>query len=184
MKLIDKNQFDTIYHEHFSYFSLITLKKLFSLHELEIFDVEELSTHGGSLRIFVKHRENDYYKEKKSVKKLLEKERVFGLKRITTYTNFSREVYSVKEELLSFLEKAKKANKVVVGYGAPAKGNTLLNFCKIDSPLCDAGAGPLFGGTQRHLHRRSLDPNSCTVNWPSASNASFTAATVSGVPLK
>jgi len=123
LKLIDKNQFDTIYHEHFSYFSLITLKKLFSF------------THGGSLRIFVKHRENNFLKEKKSVKKLLEKERIFGLTRIITYTNFSREVYSVKEELLSFLHKAKKANKVIVGYGAPAKGNTLLNFCMIDSEL-------------------------------------------------
>ena len=135
LKLIDKNQFDTIYHEHFSYFSLITLKKLFSIHKLEIFDVEELNTHGGSLRIFVKHMEDNIHKERKSVKKILEKEKIFGLTKISTYTNFPHEVYSIREKLLVFLHKAKEDNKVVVGYGAPAKGNTLLNFCKIDSEL-------------------------------------------------
>jgi len=135
LQLINKNQFDTIYHEHFSYFSLITLKKLFTKHKLEIFDVEELNTHGGSLRIFIKHKENKFYKEKISVKQLLEKEKLFGLKKISTYTNFSKEVNSIKKELLNFLQKAKKDNKIVVGYGAPAKGNTLLNFCGIDSEL-------------------------------------------------
>ena len=135
LKLIDKNQFDTIYHEHFSYFSLITLKKLFTKHKLIIFDVEELNTHGGSLRIFVKHKENNFHKEKNSVKKLLEKERIFGLTKISTYTNFSQNVNSIKNELLNFLHKAKKDNKIVVGYGAPAKGNTLLNFCGITSEL-------------------------------------------------
>lgn len=135
LQLINKNQFDTIYHEHFSYFSLSTLKKLFTIHKLEIFDVEELNTHGGSLRIFIKHKGNKLQKERKSVKKLLEKEKLFGLKKISTYTNFSQEVNSIREELLNFLQKAKKEKKVVVGYGAPAKGNTLLNFCKIDSKL-------------------------------------------------
>ena len=135
LQLINKNQFDTIYHEHLSYFSLITLKKLFTKHKLEIFDVEELNTHGGSLRIFIKHKENKFYKEKISVKQLLEKEKLFGLKKISTYTNFSKEVNSIKKELLNFLQKAKKDNKIVVGYGAPAKGNTLLNFCGIDSEL-------------------------------------------------
>ncbi len=137
LQLIDKNQFDTIYHEHFSYFSLITLKKLFDMHKLEIFDVEELNTHGGSLRIFVKHKDNNFQKERKSVKKILEMEKMFGLTKIATYTNFSQEVNSIRKELLNFLHKAKKDNKIVVGYGAPAKGNTLLNFCEIDFELID-----------------------------------------------
>jgi len=135
LQLIDKNQFDTIYHEHFSYFSLTTLMKLFAMHKLEIFDVEELSTHGGSLRIFVKHKNNNFHKERKSVKKILEIEKKFGLKKISTYTNFSHDVNSIKNELLRFLHKAKENNKIVVGYGAPAKGNTLLNFCGIDFKL-------------------------------------------------
>jgi len=137
LQLINKNQFDTIYHEHFSYFSLITLKKLFEMHKLKIFDVEELNTHGGSLRIFVKHKDNNFEKERKSVKKILEKEKMFGLKKISTYTNFSKEVNSIRKELLNFLHKAKKDKKTVVGYGAPAKGNTLLNFCKINFELID-----------------------------------------------
>ena len=137
LQLIDKNQFDTIYHEHFSYFSLITLKKLFEMHELKIFDVEKLNTHGGSLRIFVKHKDNNVQKERKSVKKMLEKEKTFGLKKISTYTNFSQEVNLIKKELLNFLGKAKKDKKTVVGYGAPAKGNTLLNFCEINFELID-----------------------------------------------
>jgi len=137
LQLINKNQFDTIYHEHFSYFSLITLKKLFEMHKLKIFDVEELNTHGGSLRIFVKHKDNNFEKERKSVKKILEKEKIFGLKKISTYTNFSQEVNSIRKELLNFLHKAKKDKKTVVGYGAPAKGNTLLNFCEINFELID-----------------------------------------------
>ena len=137
LQLIDKNQFDTIYHEHFSYFSLITLKKLFEMHELRIFDVEKLNTHGGSLRIFVKHKDNNFQKERKSVKKMLEKEKTFGLKKISTYTNFSQEVNLIKKELLHFLHKAKEDKKTVVGYGAPAKGNTLLNFCEINFELID-----------------------------------------------
>ena len=137
LQLINKNQFDTIYHEHFSYFSLITLKKLFEMHKLKIFDVEKLNTHGGSLRIFVKHKDNNFEKERKSVKKILEKEKMFGLKKISTYTNFSKEVNSIRKELLNFLHKAKKDKKTVVGYGAPAKGNTLLNFCEINFELID-----------------------------------------------
>jgi 2-polyprenyl-3-methyl-5-hydroxy-6-metoxy-1,4-benzoquinol methylase len=137
LQLINKKQFDTIYHEHFSYFSLITLKRLFEMHELKIFDVEELNTHGGSLRIFVKHKDNNFQKEKKSVKKILEKEKISGLKKISTYTNFSQEVNSIRKELLNFLYKAKKDKKTVVGYGAPAKGNTLLNFCGINFELID-----------------------------------------------
>ena len=135
LKLIEKNQFDTIYHEHFSYFSLLTLKKLFSMHKLVIFDVEELKTHGGSLRIFVKHKEDIFHKEKRSVKKIIEKEKKFGLTKISTYTNFYVNVNRSKEKLIQFLHKAKKDNKTVIGYGAPAKGNTLLNFCKINSEL-------------------------------------------------
>lgn len=135
LQLIINNQFDTIYHEHFSYFSLITVKRLFSLHKLEIFDVEEIPTHGGSLRIFVKHKNNNDIRIKKSVNRLITKEKRNGLLKLKTYTNFSLKVLEVKQKLIRFLENTKKENKIIVGYGAPAKGNTLLNFCKIDSTL-------------------------------------------------
>jgi hypothetical protein len=107
------------------------------MHKLKIFDVEELNTHGGSLRIFVKHKDNDFQKERKSVKKILEKEKTFGLKKISTYTNFSQEVNSLRKELLNFLHKVKKDKKTIVGYGAPAKGNTLLNYCEINNNLME-----------------------------------------------
>ena len=135
LQLIKKNQFDTIYHEHFSYFSLITAKKLFTLHSLEIFDVEEIPTHGGSLRIYVKHKENKNIKTKKVVNKLMKKEKLFGLTKLSTYTNFSKKTELSQKRIVNFLINARNAKKIVVGYGAPAKGNTLLNYCKVNSKL-------------------------------------------------
>ena len=131
LQLIQNNQFDTIYHEHFSYFSLTSLYQIFSSHDLDIFDVEELPTHGGSLRIFVKHSSNVLYEKKQSVSKMLQVEEEFGLKKIETYKNFSNKVKKTKEELKKFLENAKKENKKIVCYGAAAKGNTLLNYCDV-----------------------------------------------------
>lgn len=137
MKLINGNQFDTIYHEHFSYFSFITVEKIFAAHELTIFDVEELSTHGGSLRIYARHTENTSNPISKRVNKLRNKEDVAGMKRLETYFSFSEKVKESKRNLLDFLIKTKKAGKSIVGYGAPGKGNTLLNYCGIRSDFLD-----------------------------------------------
>ena len=131
LQLIKNNQFDTIYHEHFSYLSLNTVKKIFEFHNLIIFDVEEISTHGGSLRIYVKHKTNENFEIKKSVNNLLEKEKDFGLMNLSFYLEFSRKVKLVKKELIEFFNNAKQNGKKIVCYGAAAKGNTLLNFCGI-----------------------------------------------------
>ena len=135
LNLIEKNQFDTIYHEHFSYFSFLTVIDIFKHHELEIFHVQELSTHGGSLRLFVKHKSNDNFSITPEIKNILDKESKAGLDKIDTYTNFTISAEKIKEDLLNFLHDCKKNNKQVIGYGAPAKGNTLLNFCNIDKTL-------------------------------------------------
>jgi len=135
LNLIEKNQFDTIYHEHFSYFSLMTAVAVFKHHGLEIFDVEELSTHGGSLRLFVKHENNHHLPITSKIKNIIDKEHKAGLDNIDLYTNFSAPVEKIKKDLRDFLQDCKKNNKQVIGYGAPAKGNTLLNFCNIDKNL-------------------------------------------------
>lgn len=133
MKLMEENQFDTIYHEHFSYFSFLTVEKVFAKHGLQLFDVEELPTHGGSLRIYAKHQ-NDMAKEiSKNVVTLKEKERKYGLDKLSTYLDFQKKVELFKEQFLNFLTKAKSEGKSIVAYGAPAKGNTLLNFCGLNS---------------------------------------------------
>lgn len=137
LQLIQKNQFDTIYHEHFSYFSLITAEKIFSFHELTIFDVEEISTHGGSLRIYVKHSEYDDISINERVSILLEKEKQYGLENISTYTNFIKNVDAVKEKLHEFFNGARDSGKKIVCYGAAAKGNTLLNYCNIGNNFID-----------------------------------------------
>lgn len=135
LNMIEKNQFDTIYHEHFSYFSLFTAIKVFSQHNLQIFDVEEIPTHGGSLRLYVKHTTNNYLEITSNMKKILDKERKYKLNDINTYNDFSNKVIRIKKKLRQFLVEIKKSGKIIVGYGAPAKGNTLLNFCKIDGSL-------------------------------------------------
>jgi hypothetical protein len=137
MKLIEKNEFDTIYHEHYSYFSFHTVQKLFGRHGMTIFDVDELSTHGGSLRIYAKQNGCNAYEVSEKVNQLLKKEEQFGLKDLKTYLDFAGNVEKIKRDLLKFLIEAKENNKIVVGYGAPAKGNTLLNYCGIRSDLID-----------------------------------------------
>lgn len=131
LQLITHNQFDTIYHEHFSYFSLFALATIFSSRGLHIYDVEELPTHGGSLRVYVKH-EGDHTKDTSTyVSTLMNREKEFGLDNIETYDQFSRKVESLKCDLLDFFITAKREGKTIAGYGAPAKGNTLLNYCGI-----------------------------------------------------
>tara|TARA_Y100000590_G_scaffold174806_1_gene199828 strand:- start:568 stop:1806 length:1239 start_codon:yes stop_codon:yes gene_type:complete len=137
LQLIKNNEFDTIYHEHFSYFSFITVQKIFNFHELEIFDVEEISTHGGSLRIFVKHQNNKQYQINDNIENLIKKEKEYELDKISTYQNFSEKVQNVKKKLNDFIQSVNKEGKSVVCYGAPAKGNTLLNFCEINNKQID-----------------------------------------------
>jgi len=131
LQLIEKNQFDTIYHEHFSYLSLNTVKQIFEFHNIIIFDVEEIPTHGGSLRIYAKHKINKNFEIKNSVNDLLEKEKEFGLLNLSFYLEFSRKVELVKKELIEFFNNTKQNGKKIVCYGAAAKGNTLLNYCGI-----------------------------------------------------
>jgi 2-polyprenyl-3-methyl-5-hydroxy-6-metoxy-1,4-benzoquinol methylase len=135
--LIQENQFDTIYHEHFSYFSFLAVTRIFAKHGLRVFDVDRLSTHGGSLRIYAAHEESKRWEEQPSVAKLLAEERHAGLSDISSYSNFSEQVNRTKLDLLRFLIDLKRAGKSIVGYGAPAKGNTLLNFCGIRGDLVD-----------------------------------------------
>jgi SAM-dependent methyltransferase len=132
MRLMEESQFDTIYHEHFSYYSFITAIKIFAAHDLDIFDVEELPTHGGSLRIYACHTgEEDYRPFGSRVRELVEKEEAFGLDSLELYLSFNEKVEETKRNILRFLIKAKQEEKTIVGYGAPAKGNTLLNYCGI-----------------------------------------------------
>lgn len=134
LQLIIQNQFDTIYHEHFSYFSLYCLEKVFQQHDLSIFDVEEIPTHGGSLRLYIQHQ-GFTRKEEPRVELLRGKERDFGLDKIDTYSEYSQKVIELKNELNQFFERVKKEGKKIAGYGAPAKGNTLLNYCGITKEL-------------------------------------------------
>ena len=137
MRLMQENQFDTIYHEHLSYFSLIAVRHLFSRHGLRVFDVEELSTHGGSLRIYACHQEDEQKPIGERVTDLLSREKGAGFKNIEYYLSFTEQVKQTKRKLLEFMIAAKEQGKSVVGYGAPAKGNTLLNYCGIRSDLLD-----------------------------------------------
>jgi SAM-dependent methyltransferase len=130
LRLIAGNQFDTIYHEHFSYFSLLTVERIFAAHGLRLFDVEEVVTHGGSIRIFACHNEQ-VRSSTGRVESLKKVEAKFGLHDLDVYRSFDSHVKSVKRQLLSFLIEAKQAGKSIAGYGAPAKGNTLLNYCGI-----------------------------------------------------
>jgi SAM-dependent methyltransferase len=136
MRLIEGNQFDTIYHEHFSYFSLLAVQRVFAAHGLTIFDVDELPTHGGSLRIYARHAEESGQADGR-VAHLLTTEHEFGIDRLETYDRFAEQVRETKRALLSFLIRAKEEGKRVVGYGAPAKGNTLLNYCGVRTDFVD-----------------------------------------------
>ena len=131
MRLIENNQFDTIYHEHFSYLSFAVVRSLFAEHGLSVFDVEELPIHGGSLRVYAGHAAEESRSEESSVAGLLAMEEEAGMARLETYLSFGEKVRGVKRALLEFLIHAKKKGRAVAAYGAPAKGNTLLNYCGI-----------------------------------------------------
>jgi len=135
MQLVDNCQFDTIYHEHFSYLSFMTVRSIFKNHGLELFDVEELPTHGGSLRIFAKHAEDLTRIISENVNALLEKEMLRGLNAMAYYRGFQKKADQIKYDLLNFLIEQRKSSKKVVAYGAAAKGNTLLNYCGVRKDL-------------------------------------------------
>jgi hypothetical protein len=137
VRLVEEVQFDTIYHEHFSYFSLLTVERIFRSHGLVIFDVEELPTHGGSLRIYAGHREDPGRSVSARVDDLRTREAAAGYGNIDHYLSFHRKVQSLKRDLLECLIALKREGKKIVGYGAPAKGNTLLNYCGIRTDFLD-----------------------------------------------
>jgi SAM-dependent methyltransferase len=137
VRLMDENQFDTIYHEHFSYFSFLAAEKVFAAHGLTVFDVDELATHGGSVRIYARHAEDGTKPVSGGVGGLREREIAAGLDRMATYAAFSEKVVETKRKLLDFLIKIKREGKTICGYGAPGKGNTLLNYCGIRTDFLD-----------------------------------------------
>jgi C-methyltransferase C-terminal domain/Putative zinc binding domain/Methyltransferase domain len=137
MRLMEENQFDTIYHEHFSYFSWITTEKIFAAHGLTLFDVEEITTHGGSLRIYARHSEDTSKPISDRAIALKQRELEAGFTNVETYRHFAAQVEETKRKLLDFLIKAKREGKTIVGYGAPGKGNTLLNYCGIRTDFVD-----------------------------------------------
>jgi SAM-dependent methyltransferase len=137
LRLIEGNQFDTIYHEHYSYFSFGTARRIFEAHGLRVFDVEELPTHGGSLRVYVSHADNGSGTVTRRVTTLAEREHETGFATSEPYSTFSQQVEEVKRELLDFLISAKRQAKHIAGYGAPGKGNTLLNYCGIRTDFLD-----------------------------------------------
>jgi SAM-dependent methyltransferase len=149
MRLIDDDQFDTIYHEHFSYFSFLTVRRVFAEHGLKLFDVEELPTHGGSLRIYGAHDDDAAYSESARARELAERERVSGYEDLSTYTGYSQRVDADKRAILSFLIDLKQSGATIAGYGAPAKGNTLLNFCGVGTDFVEftVDANPHKQGT-------------------------------------
>lgn len=137
MQLIENNQFDTIYHEHFSYLSFLTIKSVYEAHNLEIFDVEQLPTHGGSLRIYAKHKEDDSKEISNNVKELIDLEISKRMNTIDYYKDFQKKANRIKYEFVKFLIQQKINKKKVVAYGAAAKGNTLLNYCGIKQDLIE-----------------------------------------------
>jgi hypothetical protein len=137
MRLMEGNQFDTIYHEHFSYFSFLTTMKIMAKFGLTVFDVEELSTHGGSLRVYARHAEDLSHPVSGRARELAEREEKSGFTRLETYFSFDEKVKETKRKILTFLIDAKRAGKSIAGYGAPGKGNTLLNYCGIRTDFVD-----------------------------------------------
>ncbi len=135
--LIENNQFDTIYHEHYFYYSLLSLTNILDYHELKIFDIDELKTHGGSLRVYVTHKKSRIYQTTKKLNTFLQKEIELGLNKSEFYYNFNNKIKTIKENLITFLIKLRKEGKKIAGYGAPGKGNTLLNYCGISTDLID-----------------------------------------------
>jgi hypothetical protein len=137
MRLMQLNQFDTIYHEHFSYLSLFVVEKVFASHGLTVYDVDELPTHGGSIRIYARHAEDDSKPVTEAVEDVRATEFEAGLDNLSAYARFTEQVKATKRALLDFLIGARREGKTVVGYGAPGKGNTLLNYCGIREDFLD-----------------------------------------------
>jgi hypothetical protein len=137
LRLVEDNQFDTIYHEHFSYFSLLTARKVLSAHGLEVFDVDELKSHGGSLRLYAQRQSSGRRPVGPKVEALIERERALGFDTLEGHSGFSARVEETKWRLLEFLIQCRREGKRVAGYGAPGKGNTLLNYCGIRTDLLD-----------------------------------------------
>jgi 2-polyprenyl-3-methyl-5-hydroxy-6-metoxy-1,4-benzoquinol methylase len=137
MRLIEGNQFDTIYHEHFSYFSFLTTMKIMARFGLTVFDVEELTTHGGSLRVYARHAESTSHPVTEAAQELAQREEAAGFTRLETYFSFDEKVKEAKRGIVAFLIEAKRAGKSIAGYGAPGKGNTLLNYCAIRTDFLD-----------------------------------------------
>ena len=137
LRLIEGNQFDTIYHEHYSYLSLLAVQRVFAAHGLTVFDVQQLPTHGGSLRVFARHAAHAGRKVEDSVGRLLTEERAFGLDRVETYERFAEQTRETKRRLLELLIDVKRSGKRIAAYGAAAKGNTLLNYCGVRSDFID-----------------------------------------------
>ena len=153
LKLIELNQWDTIYHEHFSYLSFATAGRVFEANALRVFDVEEVSTHGGSLRIFGCHAD-DPREQTDAARRMLDRERAAGLEDLKTYREYGARVVADKFQILEFLIGLRRAGNSIAGYGAPAKGNTLLNYCGVGPEFldftCDASPhkqGHLLPGT-------------------------------------
>ncbi|HTL89201.1 MAG TPA: class I SAM-dependent methyltransferase [Leptolyngbya sp.] len=137
MRLMAENQFDTIYHEHFSYLSFLAVEQIFAFHGLTLFDVEEIPIHGGSLRIYARHTDDTSKTVSDRVTALLEREKAAGFDQLETYFTFTEQVKQTKRKLLEFLVTAKQKGKTIAGYGAPGKGNTLLNYCGIRTDFLD-----------------------------------------------
>ncbi|NJR49474.1 MAG: class I SAM-dependent methyltransferase [Leptolyngbyaceae cyanobacterium CSU_1_3] len=137
MRLMAENQFDTIYHEHFSYLSFMVVQKIFAHHGLTLFDVQEIPIHGGSLRIYARHTEDSSKPVGDRVTELIAREAAAGFDKLETYAHFTEQVKETKRKLLEFLITAKQKGKTIAGYGAPGKGNTLLNYCGIRTDFLD-----------------------------------------------
>ena len=137
LRLMEETQFDTIYHEHFSYFSLLTAERAFAAHGLVVFDVEEVPTHGGSLRLYARHEEDRSREVGPRVDALKQREQAAGLDEIDGYEAFADRVLATKLSVLDFALQARREGKTIVGYGAAAKGNTLLNYCGLGRDLVD-----------------------------------------------
>ena len=135
--MIEQTQFDTIYQEHFSYFSFSTVKRAFAAHDLTVFDVEEIPTHGGSLRVYARHAADETKAASDRVSEMYRREREAGLLELAVYSSFEERARKAKRDILRFLIDCKENNKKIVGYGAPAKGNTLLNYCGVGTDFIE-----------------------------------------------
>ena len=162
LRLLEERQFDTIYHEHYSYFSLLSAERVFERHRLSIFDVQELPTHGGSLRLFVQHTGGPRERTA-AVDAVKARERAAGLDRVETYEAFGDAVRALRDELVSFVRTARSAGQRIAAYGAPAKGNTLLNYCGIGADLVE-----MTVDVNPHKQNRFLPGTHIPVREPSA----------------